>query len=439
MKKRMAALLCSGMVLFSQVGFTRATLAQSVPLTPSQVIDASNYTSTGDLQIDNGQNVVVDFTNAPNGLQITGNLINQGNLYAISTSSQQNTANFFAQNIVNAQSALFTTVLPTAGIAGFSNAIPNLNLSLTATNNIVNQSVLTSAGDLNLSANLIINALPTGATGTAPVMQAVNNLNISALVGTINSGVMSSVASNINIASVLNNVVFENISGQLSALQGTINVRDCLYTGSGGTLFVGGQVLSEQFNIWSGTGTIQLHPDLVSGELNTFADTVHVSVTEGELRMGSLIAEDPSIYNTKGDISINSPLVFSGKHLAIVASGNIFASKGASIIDTSSSTVGGEVTIVAGAFIGCCPKSGYSPTPLGYPIHGPETLLTQYEGYNGSFDDSGFIVDGWNGNETTLDLGNIAINTSGKNAGNVTLVNFGGGIRALGPVVANSS
>lgn len=125
MNHRLSALLLVGALLLSPNGFSPA-LAETVPLTPSMVIDAATYSAPGDLQIDNGQNVVIDFSNAPNGLQIGGNLVNNGNLFAVSTSGQA-LASFFASNITNNQSALFTTVLPQAGITGYQNAITGLS------------------------------------------------------------------------------------------------------------------------------------------------------------------------------------------------------------------------------------------------------------------------------------------------------------------------
>lgn len=436
MKDRVSALLCTGMLLFSQIGFTPA-LAETVPLTPSQVIDASSFSSTGDLTVESGQNVVVDFSNAPSGLQISGNLINNGNLFAVSTNGQSNSANFSALNITNTVGSLFTTNLPSGGILGFGNALSNLNLSLTASNNVINQGIISSAGNLNVSAgNAIINALPTNVSGPTPVMQALNNLNLFSGAGFLNQGVMSSVTSNINIASIANNLVFNNIGGQLQAYN-AVNFRDVLYGGSGNVHLFGGEVIADQLNVFSGAGFADVNLSNLSAMINVSADATLIQTNNEQLSVGSLAVFDPSIYNTGGDIVINSPLNFPGEHLAIVAAGSIIA-QGATVINTSA-TKAGNILIASGASItgvtgNSSPSHDSEDPPGGIYTFYPDGSQKQI-----SFNSAAFTITGGNGKASAINLGNTVVNSSGTDSGNIIMVSFGGGISALGTLNAASA
>ena len=296
MRKPPAALLCAGAIFLSQIFSLTGVNAQSTPppVTPSQIIDASNYSATGDLQISSGQNVVVDFSNAPGGLQIGGNLINNGNLFAISTGGQT-TANFFATNITNSQSGLFTSVLPQAGIAGFSNAISGLSLALSASNNIINQGIISSAGDLNLAAgNALINALPANVIGPAPLIQAFSNVIIvSSLVQ--NTGLISSISSNINVASqIAQNLTINNQNGTFSALN-FINVREALFTPKFDTTLLGGDWLSSELNIFSGEGAINVDVNSILGQATLVGGAANIETHAGDLHVAMKLTGDPFI------------------------------------------------------------------------------------------------------------------------------------------------
>ena len=90
-------------------------------------------------------------------------------------------------------------MLPSGGLAGYSNAINNLSLTLIAAHNIVNQGSITSAATLTaLAGGTITNAPAVGAGAGAAFLQAVGDLNLLAP-AVVNQGVVSSTAGNVNV------------------------------------------------------------------------------------------------------------------------------------------------------------------------------------------------------------------------------------------------
>src|SRR5262249_2971794 len=125
-------------------------------------VNIGNYLSQhlGNLVIPQGVSVIHNFANNQ-ALNIAGALTNAGNFYAVSTNPASTMPAIAATNIMNQQSAMLTSILPQGGLPGYANAISNLNLSLSAINNIVNAGTIASAGTLSMTAGgSIINALP---------------------------------------------------------------------------------------------------------------------------------------------------------------------------------------------------------------------------------------------------------------------------------------
>lgn len=286
-------------------------------------------------------------------LSLTGNLTNSGSLLGVSTSQDYSSLLISAQNIFNRQGALISTVLPSGGIAGLTGAIPSLNLTLSALQNIVNYGSITSSGNLNLSAgNSIINALPTGTSGTAPLMQAMGNLNFNAS-QIVNAGVMSSLNGNVNFATQgLQALSINNKNGTIQALLGSINLRDALFSGKYDTTLLGGNLLSKELNVFSGDGIANVRVNDLTGTVNVTAGCAYVTAATDNLSIGALnLSGDPLFANAAGDLTLTNAmqLVTNGADLALLAKGNITASDPV-VIDTSSSTgSGGDITIVAGA------------------------------------------------------------------------------------------
>ena len=364
---------------------------------------------------------VIDFANHDGGhLQLTSDLINSGTIYAISTNPAITTAIFSAPNIFNQTGATISSVLPTGGLPGYANAISGLSLVFNATNNFTNAGLINSAGALAINAGgSITNALPQGVIAPPPVMQAMTNIDIASQIGNIvNAGTIASVAGNINLTAAASNVLsVNNIGGIISALQGNINVRDALYTGTAQMNIAGGDWLAKNLNLMNGQGAISAQLGSVTGVLNAYGNGANIGVWTGDLTLGVLKADgDPTYYSALGDVdlTLHTPINTNGEDLAIIAGGNI-TTAGDLIINTSSGIAGvaaGNVLMVAGArFI--IPVKG-DELPAG-PL-----VTVQFTSPDPSVYAGGSIIPG----------GALQIDASGNlnqaGAGNVTLVAYSG-------------
>lgn len=381
---RLVKVVC--LALGIQFAVPTAVCAQSTSVptngdTPqsTQVLNPSEL--NGSLTVSEKNIVVIDL-GAQSSVSLSGNLTNAGSIYAISTNPAVTTGSITATNIVNLAGASITTVLPTGGLPGFSNALSNFNLILNAVGNITNYGTISGANDLTAIAgssitNYGVMQAAGNLTAIAPdiqnlsatagltaIMNAAGNLNISTA-NLVNQGVLASANANINVASVIaSSLQVNNTAGLMQALNGAINFGTADLIGKIDTTIAGGDFLSKELNIYSGCGVASLDGEQITGSLNIYAGEAHVNAATPVLSLGSIhLSGDPTFFNKVGDIVINTDLVFPGAALALVAQGNIITAAGAGKIDTSSPTGnGGEITLVAGAnFVttaGCCVKPG---------------------------------------------------------------------------------
>ncbi len=376
-KARILSILAGITLLTAQAVAPVVALAQEAPATPQyQIIDASNYLPTGDVTFDQGQHVVIDFSSA-SSLLFPGSLTNSGVLYAVSTNPAFDTAAINAANINNQEGAVISTVLPAGGIPGFTNALASLNLTLNAVQNIVNQGTIASSGDLTATAgSSIINSLLT-AGAQAPIMQALQDLNLSAS-SIVNQGLLASQAANLNAvtAQLTNTAVMNASAGSVNIenlLGSTLNIQNTLGTilaleqvkfstlapaiTSGSASFTKGLLLIEggsvdakivQFD--SPAGAIDSQVERIAGSVNISGGSARLAVKAGDLHIGSMnLTGDPVIANSGGDVTLPSSLVFHGQDLAVLASGNVLGNPlniDLSALDSGAN--GGDLTIVAG-------------------------------------------------------------------------------------------
>lgn len=361
-------------------------------------------------------------------LNLAGNLTNAGAFYLVSTSPGATRADISARNIFNQQGAMISSVLPAAGLPGISGTISNLSLSLTAIDNIVNAGVIRSAGSLTLTAgNSIANALPAGASGPAPVMQAATALNLITN-QLVNTGTISSLTGNISLAGMnAGSLAVANTGGTLQALLGSINVRDSLFAGNANFDLTGGSLLSKDVNVFCGSGVANINADAISGLLNIHAGEAHTQVNSGTLNMGTLcLSGDPTFYNTAGSVTIGGNLSFAGDNLAIVARGDISTAADNLTISTSNSSKGGAITLIAGANF---TSDGAPSNPATFPIQSSD----------GGDQTSTLTITGGSSTGGKIDLATHPItslnaSSSAGAGGNVTLVAFGGATNGAGSI-----
>jgi hypothetical protein len=381
------------------------------------------------LVIPKGVTAIQDFGTGSN-VNLTGNLTNSGSIYAISTNAAVTNAIFNATNIFNQQGGILSSILPTNGLPGLNSAlnISQLDLTLNALQNIINAGTIRSSGALSLNAGgSIINALPAGITGPSPVMQAMTNLNLSSAIGNItNSGIMSAM-SNINvIAQATRDLTINNVAGQLQAINGSINIRDALFTGKANTRLWGGDVIAKELNMFSGKGIATINVEKLTPLVNITAGEAHVTTASDILRLGSInLSGDPSFFNTAGDVEITSDLIFDGEKLAIVASGNILTGNyvgpnAGPVISTNCTSClsgnGGDILMVAGADF-----TSNGPSVLLPPPPGDTSSILTINGGNAA----GGRIDLSVGDALTQ-LSSTGGSTGGGAGGNIQLIAFAG-------------
>lgn len=372
----------------------------------SFAIHQTNY-PLGNLVVPQGVTAIHDFgVGAP--LNLSGTLTNAGTIYALSSNESVNSAAIASTNIVNQQGALITSVLPTAGLAGYSSALSTLNLNLSAVNDIFNHGIISSSADLLLSAGgSIVNSQIISAAQNATLVSTLGNISNSGLVsaganlsmlaggsifntssisagqnaalmstiGSINnSGLISAAAGAIELASKQGqSLTINNIDGVLSALNGQIKIESLFNDESGSISLAGGNWLSEYLNLSAGAGKVALVADNVSGVVNIDAGCANLAVSGPELKLGHLnITGDPTFYNSAGSVTLSNPGAFQvNANLAVVASQDIIINgpSGEGIITNPGAGQAGDVYLIAGA-------NFTSPLPLQNLQTGPDFAST---------------------------------------------------------------
>lgn len=128
------------------------------------------------LVIPQGVTALGNFSNQ-SSISISGNLVNSGNLYAYSSNAAATVALISAANITNQQGGVISSVLPSK-LSTSLGAISQLNLSLYAVQNIVNSGIISSSGNLSITAGgSVVNS---SASAVSALMQAAANVNLTA-------------------------------------------------------------------------------------------------------------------------------------------------------------------------------------------------------------------------------------------------------------------
>lgn len=323
------------------------------------------------LVIPQGVTALKDATNSST-LNLAGNLVNAGSIFVYSTNGSTSAASIAASAINNQVGGLISTVAPTAMLPGVANLNSSLNLQLTSLTNIINSGSIISSGSLGLTAGgAIINALPQGSTAAQPVMQAVNGINLISGAGAIyNTGLISSLAGNININSIVSqNISINNITGTLQALNGTINVRDIAFGDKKNLTVTGGDILSKELNLFTGEGTLIADANSITGQVNAHAGYAELGSVSGNLNLGNItITGDPTFYSL-GDMVLTGDLIYPGEPLNLYAQGSITL-KGGRIS-------AGPVNIFAGYQVNVF-ESNFDPLSNG--VSEPPFALTPQEG-----------------------------------------------------------
>jgi mucin-19 len=341
-----------------------------------------------------------------NSVTIAGDLLNYGSIYGVSTGNTTAGA-ITAANITNEKGGLISTVVPIAVLSSINNANSGAtNLTLNAQNNFTNAGAITSSGALTLAS--VNGSINNSSGGT---VTAANNVNLSSGTGILsNAGTISSKSGNINITGPASSDLNINAGGgSFQAIEGNINLRTPSYTGNNNINLTGGDYLSKNLNVYSGSGAINGNVGNVSGNLNTVAGGEHLLASAATLNLGlNTVNGDPIFANTTGNIAINNTNTFT-EGVAILAAGFITDNNTSAEIVTG----GANVLMVAGVVITSVQGGGGSVSAIP-----PITSSTSQVVLQGVSTNGGFI--NLQTNSTTP-----VIDTSGTTTGgNVTLAAF---------------
>lgn len=286
----------------------------------------------------------IDNVGSDKSLGISGNLINFGAIQVVSAGG--NNSVISARHIANRAGATISTELPGAASNASTAAI---DLTLQAERGIVNRGVISSSGSLTLTtaSGAIENSTETNKANSVGTLTSRGDLNLVSGDGhIINNGSIVSSNGDINMSSSANDVdinVF-GANGTFNAINGDIKIRDVSYQGLNNINLVGGNYLSNNLNLFSGTGTITAMVGDVTGKLNTVAGVDHIYAQTATLYLSNnCVSGDPTFVNLGGDIVIDGDNIFN-EDVAILATGNILANATGNIINP-----GHDVSMVAGA------------------------------------------------------------------------------------------
>ncbi len=228
-----------------------------------------------------------------------------------------------------------------------------------------------------------------------------------------------------------------NLNGNISALNGDINVRSADYDAPFNTTVTGGDLLSKEVNAYTGGGTTDVFVNELTGVVNISGSAAHVSADTSDLIIGNqCLVGDPTYFNT-GNIVLGGNIIV-GEALAIIAGGNITTTQttGLTIRARSGSNDGLDINIIAGANV----TGAGTQTPPSLPAQG--AVPTGNSSLDVTF--TGASATGGNIDFSAITSGGSIIDASGLNAGskggNITLAAFANGAgtgRVVLPVSMN--
>lgn len=270
-------------------------------------VDLSAITSDGDvmraasLVVADNVTTYGDFGKRSD-FRLLGNLDNYGTVHALSSDSNVKGGAIRANDINNHAGALISS---------------EVDLTLYASGNLNNAGTINSLGNLTLSAG-----------------DAVNN-----------SGKIS--ANNITLAAP-GELQVNNEGGTMRA-NGAINVRTADYTGAFNSTIRGGDFLSADMNLNSGTGLVSVVCNDLTGTIHETGAAAQVLASTDVLRIGNVcLTGDPTFYNTLGSIEFTADVVVN-EALVVVAATDITASAPLTIQAGDANTTGFNITLIAGA------------------------------------------------------------------------------------------
>jgi hypothetical protein len=382
-----------------------------------------------------------------NPFQVNGQATVNGALYALQ-SQAGSTAVLNFESLSVGQNGMISGSAPSNNHI-LNGVFSSSGMTMNVAGNVNNAGTITTPGTLTINAGGTINNGAQLAATQAVISASTVNLITGA--GSLNnSGMIAATVGNVNVATELakNLTINGSAESTVQALAGDINIGNANETGKVNLTMNGGNYLSQEMNLTSGDGAVEVNVRDLTGTLNIKAGLAHVAVQTNNLQLGDMVLSgDPSFYNSlpNGDIEIAGSLTFNGDDLAIVASRDVKTITGCAscMIDTSgTSGRGGNITIVAGADFSVTTLSGppqgpdypnggtvNSGTPIGPNDANTVLEITGPSASGGKIDFATVPIGGIN-SSTTATSGSTIVDASG---GNVVLVAFAPASAATAP------
>lgn len=407
----------------------------------SQITARNDRMRADDLTVPVNVTAYGDFSRGSN-FQILGDLVNAGSIYASDSKHSTASGAIRADNLTNTSTGLISSEATLSGTGSESN---RLNLTLAANDKLINQGTIVSSGDLELLAgNAVSNS---GTAAQAATISARGNVEVISQ-SIENHGLIRSTEGNVSLNSD-SALTVDNRAGEIQALAGAINIRDRSFHADIQTYVYGGDLLSENLNVFTGRGVADLTVNKLTGVLNQKGFASHVTADTETLTLGDIcLSGDPTYKNQLGDIIIGGNITVQ-QALTIIA-GSSISNNASAVITAGDGNKGYDITFIAGADITSSgsDSSIIGPIPpviagvatnisgnasafggnilLGTDVLAPLTINARSSG-GANTNGGNVLFAAFEGLSTTgtIDLTNTKINTGGRGTGsngNVTFI-----------------
>lgn len=389
--------------------------------TLNSIDDAGRNIKASSLTVSSGVDAVGNF-GRNSDFRIKRDLINFGNIYALSDNAAGTKATIGARNITNHVDATISTMAPSAVTKAHEAIEGPIDLTLTAEKTLNNFGTIAGSGSVTLAAGESV-------TNSGSV-SAHSDLNMQSS-AVYNSGSLVSKSADVNFdTAIAADILVNNTGGAVRALEGNINFRSTGFTPKTDTTLIGGDWYSKQLNLNSGDGHVNVDAHDVTGVVNTYAGTVKILADTDNLNIGETVATgDPLIFNT-ATVNILANQTTGGGPLTIVSGQDVNFASGLTM-STNAPGDAGDILIIAGAAFTSNP--GTSITVTGASANGGNitfsgtapifTANSTATGNGGDITMAAFNIAGPTNGSINLTGSTITSNgSSGKDNGNVLLI-----------------
>ncbi len=368
---------------------------------------ATKRTMTADSLTISKDVIAVGDLDKQSSFRLKGDLNNFGSLIVIDKDGGKlQSAEISAENIINASGATISS--KTTPEFGSPNSIVNLNVS--ASTGVTNHGVIESSGALSLSAGeKIENHSGSSLIATSDIKLSAPQINNGGMISSTFGGITLDAPTALHV---------DNTGGTMQALTGDINLRSVEYQDVHNTNIIGGDWLSQKFNMHTGQGLTEVNVGKLTGEVTGVGSAAHVKAETDTLVIGKIcLTGDPTFFNT-GSIVLNGTITV-GEALAILSTSNITSTSALTSITARTAGGAGQNIFLAAGFA-LTPAGGPTTSPTIGPFPGTGTSLTAAQTVTATAAGAGGNVD--LSGSTLFLLIDASASVNNQNGGNIQIV-----------------